>query len=135
MKGKARVLLCDDEPDFLELISAGLEARGYEVATVSGGREAIDFIKKTPPDILFLDINMPEMNGLETLRQVRRFHKELPIVIISASYQDEKNFSTANQFGISGFFPKTGSLDQLNNIIEASLRAHARLKEWPPREQ
>lgn len=123
-----RVLLVDDEPDFLEPVSFWLQSKGYTVSTALDGRQALEHIKQSPPDIVFLDINMPGMNGLETLREIRAISRELPVIMVTAVYQDEKNFSQASELGIAGFFPKHTSLSELVRIIETSLRAHSKLK-------
>ncbi len=123
-----RVLLVDDEEDFVMPVSYWLQSRGYETATVANGQEALDAIEKQMPDIVFMDINMPVMDGLETLRRIRELYKGLPVIMVTAAYQDEKNFEKANKLGISGFFPKHSSLPELGRIIEASLRAHTKLR-------
>ena len=126
-----RILLVDDETDFLTPVSFGLQARGYLVTTASNGQQALERITQEAPDVVFLDIHMPVMDGLETLRRIRALTKDLPVIMVTAVYQDEKNFATANALGISGFFPKQSSLADLVKIIETSLRAHAKLK-FPP---
>ena len=126
MEGKTHVLLCDDEPDFLKIVSFHLQSQGYRVSTVSGGEEAIVAVRKDPPDILFLDIRMSGIDGLETLRRIRKFNKDLPVVLLSANYQDERSFLAANKLGASGFFPKIGPLAQLTNVIRVNCRVDAR---------
>jgi CheY-like chemotaxis protein len=123
-----RVLLVDDEMDFLQPVAFWLRAKNYEVATANNGQEAMDRLSKEMPDIVFLDINMPVMNGIETLRNIRAQHQHLPVIMVTASYQQESYFRDAHKLGISGFFPKSSSLSELANIIDISLRAHAKLK-------
>ena len=123
-----KVLLVDDEADFLQPVSFWLRAKHYDVRTASNGEEALERVKQELPDIIFLDINMPKMNGIETLRNIRAEHKLLPVIMVTASYQNEVYFRDANALGISGFFPKSSSLSELANIIDISLRAHAKLK-------
>ena len=124
-----RVLLVDDEMDFLEPVSFWLQSKGYTVSTALDGKQALEAVTQSPPpDIVFLDINMPQMNGLETLRAIRAISRELPVIMVTAVYQDEKNFSQASELGIAGFFPKHTSLSELVRIIETSLRAHTKLK-------
>jgi len=131
---KVHVLLVDDEQDFLEPVSFWLQSKGYRVTTANSGQAALDVIHRGTPDIVFLDIHMPGMDGLETLRHIRETHKDLPVIIVTAVYQDEKNFSTANKLGISGFFPKQSTLSELTSIIQTCLKAHAKLKPSPPSE-
>ena len=132
MDGVTQVLLVDDEADFLEPVAFWLRSKGYTVNSASSGPEAIRSIKQRLPDIVFLDIHMPGMDGIQTLQQIRTISKEVPVIIVTAAYQDEKNFATANELGISGFFPKQKSLTDLVLILEASLRAHTKLRAAPP---
>jgi len=123
-----RVLLVDDEADFLQPVSFWLRSKGYDVATAPNGEDAMERIAREVPDIVFMDINMPGMNGLETLRSIRATNQKLPVIMVTAAYQNEKYFAEANSLGISGFFPKSHSLSELAAIIETSLRAHTRRK-------
>ncbi len=126
MSNRPKVLVCDDEPDFLEVLAAELQAEGYEVSTVGSGEEAIRRVRESPPDIVFLDIRMPEMDGIQTLRQIRRINGSLPVVILTANYRDESSFMVADELGSCGFFPKTGSVQELVTVIQANLRWHGR---------
>ncbi|MBI3322546.1 MAG: response regulator [Candidatus Omnitrophica bacterium] len=126
MGAKAKVLVCDDEPDFLEVVAAQLQAEGYDVSTVGSGEEAIRRVKESTPDIVFLDIRMPVMDGIQTLRQIRKHSRSLPVVILTANYRDEITFTAADELGSFGFFPKTGSLHELIAVIQANLRSNDR---------
>lgn len=125
-----RILLVDDETDFTEPIAFWLKSRGYEVATVPNGREAVERIKKDPPDIAFLDINMPIMDGLEALENIRKFNKQLPIIMVTAAYSNEEKITRAKSLGVSGFFAKNYTFDQLVQMIQVTLRTHKNLQ--PP---
>lgn len=125
------VLMVDDEVDFLEPVAFWLKSKGYAVTTVNNGAEAVELIKQSLPDVVFLDINMPGIDGIETLRRIRAITRELPVVMVTAAYQDEKNISRASTLGISGFFPKNNSLSELVRVIETCLRVHTKLKAPP----
>lgn len=128
MEEKVKILLVDDEPDFLVPIAFWLNSKGYEAAVASSGEKAINMLKKEKkPQVVFLDINMPGMDGLETLKQIRKFDKDLSVIIVTA-YEDEEKFSQAKKLNISGFFPKGGSLEELQKTIEVTLRTHKKLK-------
>ena len=70
-----RILLVDDEPDILEIISYNLKAQGYNVYTASNGVKAIKKAKKELPHLVILDVMMPEMDGIETCEQIRKIPK------------------------------------------------------------
>jgi two-component system, OmpR family, response regulator len=72
-----KVLLVDDEPHFVKLLAERLEGRGCNVETAGGGSEAIDKVKGEPYDAIILDLLMPEMDGLETLKQLREINPDL----------------------------------------------------------
>jgi CheY-like chemotaxis protein len=128
MEEKIKILLVDDEPDFLVPIAFWLNSKGYEVAVASSGEKAINMLKKEKkPSLVFLDINMPGIDGIETLSRIRKFDKDLAIIMVTA-YADEEKFTQAKKFNTSGFFPKGGSLEELQKTIEVTLRIHKKLK-------
>lgn len=127
MENKIQVLLVDDERDFLEPISFWLKSKGYSVMLANDGQQAVELVKSGHPDIVFLDINMPVMDGIETLACIRKFNKGIPVIILTA-YGDRKNIEKASQLGISGFFPKKANLAQFADILETTLRTHKKLR-------
>ncbi|NQX90677.1 MAG: response regulator transcription factor [Flavobacteriales bacterium] len=68
---KSKILLVDDEQDILDLVQYNLEKEGFEVATSDNGKKAIDIATKFHPDLILLDVMMPEMDGMETCMQIR----------------------------------------------------------------
>lgn len=71
----AKILIVDDEADIVEFIGYNLKKEGFEVATASNGREAIEKAKANPPDLILLDVMMPEMDGMETCVELRKQEK------------------------------------------------------------
>ena len=69
--GKQRILLVDDEPDILDFIEYNLKKEGYDVHTASNGKEGVDLAKKLLPDLILLDVMMPEMDGVEACTLIR----------------------------------------------------------------
>jgi two-component system OmpR family response regulator len=78
-----RILVADDEPNIREVISFALERAGFTVGVARNGADALQMFRKTPPDLIILDIGMPEMDGLEVCRQIRK-SSEVPILFLSA---------------------------------------------------
>ena len=66
-----KVLLVDDEPDILEFLSYNLKKEGYNVFTANNGKEAVSIAKKETPQLIILDVMMPDMDGIETCREIR----------------------------------------------------------------
>jgi two-component system alkaline phosphatase synthesis response regulator PhoP len=71
-KREIKILLVDDEPDILEIVSYNLSSEGYNVTTANNGSEAISKAKKERPHLIILDVMMPEMDGIETCEQIRK---------------------------------------------------------------
>lgn len=124
---KKRILLVDDEPDFLEVIKIRLEANGYEVLTASNGKEALAALNNEKVDAVLLDILMPQMNGIETLKNIRQEDKQLPVFMLTA-YSDKINFTLANELGASGYIVKTSDLQKEIEIVNAVLRVADKYK-------
>lgn len=84
---KYKVLIADDEPDVLEVLSVKVSKEGYDVVTAKDGKEALDKIYKDSPDVVLLDILMPKMDGFAVLKKLRENplpDKWQPVIIISA---------------------------------------------------
>ncbi len=81
-----RILVIDDEEAIRKSFALSLEDSGYQVDGAESGEVGIDMEKKKPYDLIFLDLKMPGLNGVETLRELRKINKEVPIYIITAFY-------------------------------------------------
>jgi len=127
MARKIKVLLVDDDSEFTQPVAFWLQSKGYEVESAPEGKSAIDRIKMNKPDIVFLDLRMPVMDGIETLRHIRKIDKWLPVIVITMAYAEKNKFAEAERLGISGFFPKKKSFEELGRMIEVTLRTHKNL--------
>lgn len=85
-----KILIVDDEPDILEFLQYNLKKEGYEVVTAQDGRQAIDVAEREKPNLILLDIMMPEMDGVETCRQLRtrKEFNDTPIAFLTARDED-----------------------------------------------
>jgi CheY-like chemotaxis protein len=128
MGKKITILVVDDEKDFRDLMTFWLESKGYEVIQAADGKDALDQIKQRIPDIVFLDLYMPVMDGAETLRRIRRRNRNIPVIIISA-YVDDPKVTKVLDYGVSGVFYKTKDFEEhALSLLESALRAHKKLK-------
>ena len=125
-----KVLLIDDEDDFRQLMKFWLESKGYSVLAASNGADGIELIKNDQPNIIFLDLRMPVMDGVATLKEIRTFDRDLPVIVISA-FLDDPRAKEAMAFGISGVFNKAKNFDEGLTILEVALRRHKSLKRDP----
>jgi len=121
-----RILFVDDEADFLASVALWLTSKGHDVTTALNGKQAIELIQQHPPNIVFLDVHMPEMDGLETLRRIRAFNRQIPVVIVTVDYEQEEKFAGEKELGVSGFFLKHSSLEDLGWVLESALRLHGK---------
>ena len=78
-----RILVVDDEPDLVELVRVNLDQAGFEVETAGSGREALAAVRRSPPDLLVLDLMLPDIDGYEVLRRLRASKVHTPILILS----------------------------------------------------
>ncbi len=117
---KPIVLVVDDEPQILRVMRASLPIRGYEVLTASSGEEALNQLSKQVPDLVILDLAMPEMSGLEVCRRVREF-SSVPIIVLSAKGSESDKVS-ALDLGADDYVTKPFGMDELLARSRAVLR-------------
>ncbi len=85
-----KILVVDDEKNILKLYKAELEDEGYSVVTANSGREAIDIFESENPDLVTLDIRMPDIDGIQILRQMKEKKPNIPIIMLTAyDYRDD----------------------------------------------
>lgn len=119
MDKKKAILVVDDELEFLEMIRIRLEANNYEVITAVDGKQAMDRLKDHKIDAVLLDIMLPDINGLDILKNIRKKDKNLPVFMITA-FSSAKRFDLANKFNASGFIVKTEDLQkEIDNVTSA----------------
>jgi DNA-binding NtrC family response regulator len=114
---EAKILLVDDEKDFLEVMRERLETRGYSVATAISAAEALQKIKTDFFDAVILDLQMPGMDGLEALQQMKAKRPELQVILLTGHASVEKGVE-AIKLGAMDFVEKPADLDALGQKIE-----------------
>ena len=115
-----RVLVVDDEPAILRAVRAGLAARDYEVVTATSGREALAAITTEVPDVIVLDLGLPDLDGLEVCRSVRAW-SEVPIIVLSAESSEHRKVLALDE-GADDFVTKPFSMPELLARIRVALR-------------
>lgn len=118
-----RILIVDDEPDLLELIRVSLVREGYTVETASCGREALDAVARRAPDLVVLDLMLPDMAGTEVCRKLRadsRF-SSLPVLMLTAK-GEEVDRVVGFELGADDYMTKPFSPRELGLRIRAILR-------------
>ncbi|MEZ4552929.1 MAG: response regulator transcription factor [Dehalococcoidia bacterium] len=114
------VLAIDDEPGILRVIKLELSAQGFRVLTAGSGSEGLRMAEEHRPDLVLLDIVMPEMNGLEVMRELRE-RSNVPIIMLTAK-RSETDKVMGLEMGADDYLPKPFSLDELSARVRAVLR-------------
>ncbi|MFH1782900.1 MAG: response regulator [Candidatus Omnitrophota bacterium] len=127
MEKGIKVLLVDDQDDFRKLMKFWLESKGSIVFEAPEGKTGVKMVKEKKPDIVFMDLHMPVMGGLEALKKIREFNKDVPIIVISA-YTHDPGAKEALEYGISGVFNKGNNFEEALPLLESALRTHKKLK-------
>ncbi len=118
----ARILIVDDYPVTLRVLSTQLRKNGYDAVTAGSAREALECLAESPADLAILDIAMPEVDGLMLLRQLRadaRYHS-MPVIMLTASGQDQDRI-TAREAGANEFLSKPASSWELLDTVQRLL--------------
>jgi two-component system KDP operon response regulator KdpE len=123
-KNSGYILAIDDEPAIQSFIQRNLQLAGFYVYSAYGGQQGMQLTEETALDMILLDLNLPDMDGLEVLRQLRRRHT-VPIIIISAR-DDEESVVSGLNLGADDYLVKPFSGRALQARIEAVLRRSQR---------
>jgi two-component system, OmpR family, response regulator len=117
----ARLLVVDDEATILELLSGSLRLAGFEVLTAASGAEAVRAAASGRPDLVLLDVMMPDGDGFEALRRIRSGGAEVPVIFLTAR-DEESDRVTGFAAGADDYVTKPFSLNELLGRIRAVLR-------------
>ncbi|OQY09801.1 MAG: hypothetical protein B6I28_02345 [Fusobacteriia bacterium 4572_132] len=115
-----KILVIDDEPTIRILLNEILEDWGYEFVGTARAQDGIDIIKKGGIDLLLLDIQLPQMNGLDAIQKIREIDKKLPVLIISA-FHNMKNVVEMLEAKTQGFVNKPFDMKELKSKLEFEL--------------
>ena len=110
--GPLRILVVDDEPAILRFLYASLESQGYIVSTAVNARTALDMVRKKAADLVVLDLGLPDMDGLDVVRQIRDGGETVPIIILS-SRDNESAKVAALDLGADDYVTKPFGIDEL----------------------
>lgn len=109
-----RILIADDEVEFASTLSARLELRGYLIEVVNSGEATLEAIYRQEPDLVLLDLKMPDLDGLEVLAKLREKHRELKVIILTG----HGSFSSGNQGMALGAFDYIMKPVELGQLLE-----------------
>lgn len=111
-----RILVVDDEPNEMRSLVIGLKLEGFDADGASNGHIALEMLNEKEYSVVIIDLMMPEMNGLQLARAVRRAHPEITTIMMSAYHLSPVQLAKADT-GVVGFVPKPFSFDELVRFI------------------
>ena len=112
-----RLLIVDDEARFVETLAKRITARGYYVEGARSGREALEILKTRPFDVVVLDVRMPGMDGLETLREIAKVQPGVKVVLLSGSASINAAVE-GMRLGATDYLLKPAELEELLATVE-----------------
>ena len=124
-KGGARILVVDDEIEIMRALQRSLTAHGFEVFTASTGEDALTAIANHRPDLMLLDLGLPDISGLEVCKRVRE-QSSLPIIVLSVK-DAERDKVRALDLGADDYVPKPFGMDEVLARIRVALRHTAQV--------
>jgi two-component system, OmpR family, KDP operon response regulator KdpE len=118
--GSASVLVVDDEPQIRRALRTSLEAHGFRVETAGTGEEAVVGVAEIAPDVVFLDLGLPDLDGTEVIRRVRAF-SEVPVIVISVREQQADKVAALDA-GADDYVTKPFGMEEVLARLRAALR-------------
>lgn len=128
MKTSYRILIVDDEDNVRRMLATAFSLQGHETHCASNGQAALQHFADTPPDVVLMDIRMPEMNGIEALKVMRAQQPRIPIILMTA-YAEVETAVEALRSGAFDYVIKPFDLDELNLLIQRALQLQAMKQE------
>lgn len=119
----ANLLVVDDEPNIRAPLTRALNACGYLVTEAASGRQALSLLQQTTYDLMLLDLQLPDLHGLELMQQARQICPGLLIVVLTG-YPNFEHLVMATQMNVNEFLCKPASITELNDVIGRALANH-----------
>jgi DNA-binding response OmpR family regulator len=117
-----KILVVDDEPEVRTFMEHFLTTRGYEVRVAENGRQGLAALDTFAPDVVLLDMHMPELDGVETLKQLAARAPALPVIMVTVN-DDVETTARLLQLGAADYVPKPFNLEYLEQAINIQLSA------------
>jgi len=123
---KAKILLVDDEVEFVSALAERLQMRNYDVRTASSGLEAMALFHKDPPDVVILDLKIPGMDGLEILRNIKKFDPATEVLMLTG-HGDVESVEDGMKSGAFEYIMKPIEIEELTSRIEKARKKHRKV--------
>ncbi|MFH0799663.1 MAG: response regulator [Pseudomonadota bacterium] len=116
----AKILVVDDEQAVCDMLKKFLQRKGHEALIALSGEEALKIVKEEKPDVILLDLIMPNMDGVETLKRIKKIDKRVGVVVITA-IRGEDTAKECMRLGAFDYITKPLSLDYLESVLAVKL--------------
>ncbi|MFC1821874.1 response regulator [Thermodesulfobacteriota bacterium] len=113
IKEAIKILLVDDEEDFVEMLSLRLEATGQNVTPAYSGKECLDILRQKAIDVVILDVKMPGMDGIETLKEIKKHFPLVEVIMMTGHGTVEMAVEEWKQLGAFDYMLKPADFDEL----------------------
>ena len=117
----AKVLVIDDERSIRHLLHALFSRKGYDVVLAENGQRGLEIFRDQQPDVIVLDLTMPEMNGLTVLRHIRSMNRDQPVIMFSGAWTPERE-QQVRTLGVTELIQKELSLERLEDALKRALK-------------
>lgn len=118
----AKIMVIDDEEGIRSLLDTLLTRKGYDVVLADGGRKGLELFRRERPDVVVLDLKMPEMDGVAVLQQIRNLNPGQPVIILTGAGLSEAE-ERLRAFGVSEYVEKEFSLHRLGGALKRVVAA------------
>ena len=130
----ANILVVDDDDKIRELLSTLLRRKGHHVLTADHGQKGIDVFRRERPHVTILDFEMPDIDGLEVLRQIRAIDPHAPVIMLTGVATEARE-KQARELGVTDFLAKGFSLHELGATLDQVLKQPDHVAGKPPSSQ
>lgn len=120
-----KILLVDDEKEFVQTLSERLKTRNLESSIAYDGEQALQMVESEVPDVIVLDLRMPGIDGIETLRRVKRSHPEVEVIILTGHGSDQEQ-SEAEDLGAFAYLRKPVNVNELSQVMKKAYESRNR---------
>ena len=114
---KSKITVVDDDPEIGHLLTKYLTKKNYVVTSFSSPKQALECLETSPVNLMLVDMNMPEMNGLEVIKAVKESRPNLPIILMSSEFPNTERMDEIIKLGVSDFISKPFELNCLESKI------------------
>jgi len=117
----AKILVIDDAPNFRAILDILLRGNGYDVLLADNGRRGLELYRHEHPDVITLDLNMPGLDGIAVLKEIRKVDQKQPVIVMTGDTNPE-NERQVRALGVSEFIIKGVSLEVLTDALKHLLK-------------